>query len=94
MDQTGSIKGIFAVIIFLSHIRQYSGIVFSADTIVIWVLNRIGQLMVTLFFSIQVLAFCDPMKKRENTAITFLKIEFLKHGFTLQQQLCYILSYR
>ena len=84
IERTGSIKGIFAVIIFLSHIRQYCGVVFSADNIVIWGLDIIGQLMVALFFFYSGFGVLHAYTQRANIVIVSLKIAFLKHGFTLQ----------
>ena len=94
MDQTGSIKGIFAVIIFLSHIRQYSGIVFSADTIVIWVLNRIGQLMVTLFFFYSGFGVLRSYEKKREYSNNFFKNRIFKTWihFATAVMLYFILS--
>ena len=50
-SQTGSIKGIFAVLIFLSHVRGYISIGDSfLDKAYALFLGYFGQLIVTLFF--------------------------------------------
>lgn len=78
MEQTGSIKGIFAVIIFLSHIRQYCGVVFSVDGIVIWGLDKIGQLMVVLFFFYSGFGVLQSYSKKNEYCKSFLKNRIFK----------------
>ena len=48
-DNTAAIKGIFVIIIFLSHIRTYADYSHATDLFVIDVLNYLGQLMVAMF---------------------------------------------
>ncbi len=49
MDNTLAIKGIFVVLIFLSHIRTYTAFDFVLDTTVIRIIDLMSQLVVTMF---------------------------------------------
>ena len=51
-ENTSSLKGIFIVLVFLSHMRTYVEFSWSGDIMVINLLDSIGQLMVTLFLFI------------------------------------------
>lgn len=49
IKDTTAIKGLFAIIIFMSHIRGYMEINSSLGNLVVFLLNCIGQLMVVMF---------------------------------------------
>ena len=74
-----AIKGIFTVLIFCSHIRGYISL---SDN---WwnagfeaFFNRIGQLVVTLFFFYSGYGIWESQKKKASYSKTFFKRRFLK----------------
>ena len=76
---TNAIKGIFAVIILCSHMRQY--LVLSdtfTDYSYILVLNYIGQMMVTMYLFYSGFGLMESLQKKPNYKNTFLKKRVLK----------------
>ena len=76
---TSSVKGVFAVMILFSHLRNY--IVLSAglgDRLFAFFLNLFGQLMVTMFFFYSGFGIMESFQKKENYHRGFLKKRVLK----------------
>lgn len=63
-DYTQVIKGIFVVIVFLSHVRTYVDFPYSGDQMVIKVLNYLGQLMVALFLFYSGYGIYESIKRK------------------------------
>lgn len=64
-DYTLSIKGVFVILVFLSHIKNYvdfSGLLF--DRYVIKILYEVGQLMVTMFLFYSGYGIYESFKKK------------------------------
>ena len=80
-EQTASIKGIFAIIIFLSHFRQYTNVIFAADHFVLWLLTSISQLMVTVFFFYSGYGIMKSYSKRADYSKGFFKKRLLRTLF-------------
>lgn len=73
-SQTGAIKGIFTMIIFLSHIRGYISLSTSAlDTTYNAVLNYIGQLMVALFLFYSGYGIMESYKRKNDYVNGFIR---------------------
>lgn len=79
VEQTTSVKGFFALLVFLSHVRGYldlgsgnSGEVFSS------VLSHIGQLMVTMFFFYSGYGVFESYKRKPDYRKGFLRKRILK----------------
>jgi peptidoglycan/LPS O-acetylase OafA/YrhL len=95
-EQTGSVKGIFAIIIVFSHFRGYvelsNGFI---DTSFEWVIGLFGQLMVTLFFFYSGYGILKSYKLKEDYAKSFFKKRILKTllHFDLVVMLYVILSF-
>lgn len=77
-SQTGSVKGIFAMIILFSHLRSYLVISTAADTLYCTILDLIGQLMVTLFFLYSGYGILESFRKKENYTKGFFRTRILK----------------
>lgn len=76
---TNSIKGIFAIIILLSHLRSYIVIPESTgNRLFVTFLNILGQLMVTMFFFYSGFGIMESYRKKLNYAKGFLKNRVLK----------------
>lgn len=71
-EYTQPIKGIFVIIVFLSHVRTYTEFNHSSDLFVINVLNYLGQLMVALFLFYSGYGIYEAIKKRGNVYIDSL----------------------
>ena len=75
-ESTASVKGIFIMLVFLSHIRAYmtlpDGNVFSE------IMNSIGQLMVAMFLFYSGYGVLESYKSKPNYADGFLKNRFFK----------------
>lgn len=79
---TLAIKGIFVVIVFLSHVRTYSEFSNQSDLIVIQVLNYLGQLMVALFLFYSGYGVFESIKRKgDNYIDSFPKNRILKTFF-------------
>ncbi|MBR2871217.1 MAG: acyltransferase [Clostridia bacterium] len=77
--QTGAIKGFFAIIVLFSHVRGYITLTDSfLDVSFVYVINRIGQLMVTMFFFYSGFGVFKSYKEKQNYAKGFFKNRFLK----------------
>lgn len=76
--QTGSIKGIFAMVILFSHLRGYLTVTAPADLLYCALLDLIGQLMVTLFFFYSGYGILESFKHKENYTGTFFRNRILK----------------
>lgn len=73
-SQTEAIKGVFAMIIFFSHIRGYISLSASPlDTTYNSVLNYIGQLMVALFFFYSGYGVMEQYKRKNDYVNGFLR---------------------
>lgn len=78
-DQTGSIKGIFAVIIFCSHIKGYTQLSNNLlDNLYVTLLGHLGQLMVTLFFFYSGYGVLKSYIAKDNYSKNFAKNRILK----------------
>lgn len=95
-EQTGSVKGVFAIIIVFSHFRGYvelsNGFI---DTSFEWVIGLFGQLMVTLFFFYSGYGILKSYKLKGDYAKSFFKKRILKTllHFDLVVMLYVILSF-
>lgn len=79
LEATNSIKGIFAVIVLLSHIRNYITLDSSFENhSYIIILNYVGQLMVALYLFYSGYGIMESFKKKKNYGETFLKNRILK----------------
>ncbi len=76
--QTEAVKGIFAVFILLSHLRQYIAGVFAADYYVVVFLTHLGQLMVAMFFFYSGFGIMQSHAKKPNYAKGFFKNRIVK----------------
>lgn len=79
VESTTPIKGIFAVLIFYSHIRGYltlSDAWYNSSYSTI--LNYIGQLMVAMFFFYSGFGIWESFKNKPGYAESFFKKRFLK----------------
>ena len=76
--QTGSIKGIFAMIILFSHLRSYLTVTAPADLLYCTVLDLIGQLMVTLFFFYSGYGILESFRHKPDYMGSFFKNRILK----------------
>lgn len=63
-ENTQAIKGIFVIIVFLSHVRTYADYSHSTDLFVINVLNYLGQLMVAVFLFYSGYGIYESYKKK------------------------------
>ena len=76
--QTGSVKGMFAMIILFSHLRSYLTVTAPADLLYCTLLDLIGQLMVTLFFFYSGYGILESFQHKENYTGSFFKNRILK----------------
>ena len=78
-EQTTAIKGLFALIIFCSHMRKYIdlGGVYQGQ-IYDYVLNSIGQLMVVMFLFYSGYGILETYKLKPDYEKSFIKRRFLK----------------
>lgn len=81
MDNTTTIKGIFVVIIFLSHVRTYGVFEHCTDLIVIRVLNYLGQLMVAPFLFYSGYGILESIKKKGKTYVDTMPINRIGKTF-------------
>lgn len=63
------IKGIFILIVFASHIRQYSSFYNKTDLMMINVLDTLGQLMVTMFLFYSGYGIFESIKNKKQNYI-------------------------
>ena len=77
-ERTTSIKGVFAVIIFLSHLLQYVKLSGHANLFAREVISIIGQLMVTVFFFYSGYGIVEACKRRQDYIKGFFRKRFLK----------------
>lgn len=78
-DQTGSIKGFFAIIIVFSHFRQYVQLSNNfLDSSFQFFIALFGQLMVTLFFFYSGFGIMKAYKAKNDYKNRFFKKRFLK----------------
>ena len=81
-ENTQPIKGIFIIIVFLSHIRTYTTFGSKGDLYTIGVLNYLGQLMVALFLFYSGYGIYESIKGKGNCYIeSLLKNRFGKTFF-------------
>ncbi len=66
------IKGIFIIIVFLSHIRTYTVYDSKGDIFTIGILNYLGQLMVALFLFYSGYGIYEAIKRKGNSYIELL----------------------
>lgn len=69
---TQVIKGIFVVIVFMSHVRTYAAYTTISDQFVISILNYLGQLMVTMFLFCSGYGIYESIKKKGEEYISLL----------------------
>ncbi len=72
-EQTVSIRGIFACIIFFSHLRDYVTFSGELDELYIWILAHIGQCMVAVFFFYSGYGILLSYRFKDNYENSFLK---------------------
>jgi len=91
--QTGCMKGIFAIIIVFSHLRGYITLSSAIlDSAYVFVLNLIGQLMVTVFFFYSGYGVMQSYKNKEDYSKGFFKNRILKTLIHFDiAVLCYLL---
>lgn len=80
-EQTGNIRGIFAMIIFFSHLKQYLVLNTGLDSLYSTVLGYIGQLMVVIFFFYSGYGIVLSFDNRPDYFRTFPKNRILKTWF-------------
>ena len=73
---TTNIKGIFTIMILMSHFRDYANI--SSDSIYIKFLSLFGQLMVTMFLFYSGYGIMESLIKKKNYMKSFFRNRFLK----------------
>ena len=79
VDQTTSIKGFFAALIFLSHVRAYLMIApDSIDYVFSVIIVGIGQLMVTMYFFYSGYGVFESFKTKPGYDRSFFRNRFLK----------------
>lgn len=71
-EYTQAIKGIFVIIVFLSHVRTYVDFNGAGDIFVIQILNYFGQLMVALFLFYSGYGIYESIKYRGQKYIDLL----------------------
>ncbi len=78
-DQTTSIKGFFAIVVFFSHLRQYIQLSNGfLDFSFLAFINFFGQLMVTLFFFYSGYGIIKAYKTKDDYTKTFFRKRILK----------------
>lgn len=77
-ERTTSIKGVFAVIIVMSHMLQYISTGNPADRFAATVIAAIGQLMVTMFFFYSGYGIAESCRSKPGYMSTFFKNRILK----------------
>lgn len=79
LDATNAIKGLFAVLILFSHMRQYLVLGDTyADNSYLGILNYIGQMMVTMYLFYSGYGLLESFKRKPNYKKRFLKNRVLK----------------
>ncbi len=79
ISKTNSIKGIFAVIILLSHLRSYIVLPENmGNKLFVIFLNILGQLMVTMFFFYSGYGIMESYRQKANYDKGFFKKRILK----------------
>lgn len=68
-ESTNCIKGIFIIIVFFSHIRQYQTYDALIDKPVIKILTLLGQLMVTMFMFYSGFGIYESIKKKKESYV-------------------------
>lgn len=76
--QTTAIKGIFAVIILLSHMSGYVHWSTGLDVLGYKIIGLIGQLMVTMFFFYSGFGILESWRRKPDYAKNFFRQRFLK----------------
>lgn len=71
-SNTQAIKGMFIIIVFLSHIRTYAKFTNTADLFVIDILNYLGQLMVAMFLFYSGYGIYEAIKKKGKNYIDLM----------------------
>lgn len=78
-QNTNSIKGVFAILILLTHLRSYIEIPnINLNTDFEYILDRIGQLMVAVYFFYSGFGILESYKKKLNYEKTFFKRRILR----------------
>lgn len=77
-EQTTAIKGLFALVIFSSHIRTYIELSGYQGLIYDHLLNLIGQLMVVMFLFYSGYGILEAYKAKKHYENNFIKRRFLK----------------
>ena len=77
-DNTAAIKGIFILIVFLSHARQYTTFESFGDSFAIDVMNYLGQLMVAPFLFYSGYGIYESIKKKPHYIQSMPKNRILK----------------
>lgn len=80
-DTTLAIKGIFIMLVFLSHARSYVDFNFITDTYVIQFLNMVGQLMVTLFLFYSGYGIYESIKRKDMKYVDSLPVNRIGKTF-------------
>ena len=75
-EATSNIKGIFTIMILLSHFRGYVDI--SSGSIYVKFINFFGQLMVTMFLFYSGFGIMESLAKKKNYIKSFFSNRFLK----------------
>lgn len=80
VQQTTSIKGIFAIIIVMSHMWGYTTFPLDTPDLIIYrnIINHIGQLMVTMFFFYSGYGIAVSAEKKKDYYGTFFKTRIFK----------------
>ena len=76
--QTGSVKGIFAMVILFSHLRSYLTVTARADLVYCALLDLVGQLMVTPFFFSSGYGVLESFRHKENYTGGFFRNRILQ----------------
>ena len=77
-EQTTAIKGLFALVIFCSHIRTYIELGGAQGQIYDYILNLIGQLMVVMFLFYSGYGILEAYKSKKEYEKNFIKRRFFK----------------
>ena len=75
-ETTSNIKGIFTIMILMSHFRTYTDI--SPDSIYVKFISYFGQLMVTMFLFYSGYGIMESLTKKKNYIKNFFSNRFLK----------------
>ena len=78
-EETSNIRGIFTIMILMSHFKDYADI--GSDNIYVKFISFFGQLMVTLFLFYSGYGIMESLNKKKNYMKTFFSNRFLKTLF-------------